>query len=308
MAKLSELVDGTTLLNLPAADRAKYQEQTDGTFKLVGDPTPSAETDEKQLALVIKSRDYEALPDEFKPYYTNKYADLDGNPVKDGTFKLRGFEDTTALKNALGHVKAERDLVRDKLKEYDGFDATELKSLREMSVKLKKDQELQRSEFDRQFTEAAEQYKTEIQLQKKENELLRRDLSEALIRKQAAIDVGRAGGTPELLLPHIEDHAEMRQVDGRNVAVVIGDDGKPRLRKGATQATDFLPIADYVEELRGDERFAGAFPASGASGGGATNRGQTAPSGDAPATVSKHDLKAIGLHADSIAAGKTKVV
>jgi hypothetical protein len=197
-------------------------------------------------------------------------------------------------------------MAREKLAKFDGFDADELTRLKQVSADLKKESELQRSEFDKQFTEAAEGYKSQIKLEQDEKAVLRRDLQEALIDKQAAIDVNNHGGSAELLLPHISKRAEMRQVDGRNVAVILGEDGKPRLRKGATQATDFLPISEYVEELKEDERFAVAFPSSGASGGGATPPGPT--NSGAPATVSKHDLKAIGLHADSIAKGETKVV
>jgi len=207
----------------------------------------------------------------------------------------------------VGHVRGERDILRDKLKAFDGFDADELARLRAEQKKIETEKDLERTNFEKQYAEVTETYKTEAKLKDDRIGALERDLTESLIENQAARDITLAGGSAELLLPHVKNHTQMREIDGRNMAVVIGDDGKPRLKKGATIATDFLPIADYVEELKEDRRFAGAFSGSGASGGGATNSGGVTSTG-APATVSKQDLKAIGKYADSIAKGDTKVV
>jgi hypothetical protein len=296
--KLSQLVDATGLAKLAQADQAKYEQAEDGTYKLVGDATPASEAD-PTLPAVLDEAGFKALPEAVQPFYETQ---------EDGSFKLRGHEDVRALKNTVGHVRGERDILRDKLKAFEGFDADELKRLRAEQGKIEKEKELERSEFERQYAEVTEQYKTEAQLKEDRIVALERDLTEALIERQAALDISQAGGSAELLLPHVKNHTQMREIDGRNRAVVIGDDGKPRLKKGATKATDFLPIADYVEELKEDRRFAGAFSGSGASGGGATNSGGGVTSTGAPATVSKQDLKAIGKWSKSIAKGDTKVV
>jgi hypothetical protein len=278
--KLSQLVDATGLAKLAQADQAKYEQAEDGTYKLVGDPTPASDAD-PTLPAVLDEAGFKALPEAVQPFYETQ---------EDGSFK------------------GERDILRDKLKAFEGFDADELKRLRAEQGKIEKEKELERSEFERQYAEVTEQYKTEAQLKEDRIVALERDLTEALIERQAALDISQAGGSAELLLPHVKNHTQMREIDGRNRAVVIGDDGKPRLKKGATKATDFLPIADYVEELKEDRRFAGAFSGSGASGGGATNSGGGVTSTGAPATVSKQDLKAIGKWSKSIAKGDTKVV
>ena len=297
--KLSPLADGTTFAALPTADQAKYEPQTDGTYKLTGDPTPAPPPDSSvALPLFASVAELKTVPEDVQKYYEQ---------VEDNKYQLRGFEDTSALKNALGHVRAERDMEREKLKKYDGFDADEFKRLQVVEEKVKKDAELARSDFDRQFTEASEQYKTEIKLRDEKIAVQNADLQQALIDTQATIDIAAAGGSPQLLLPHIRAHTEIREVNGRHRALVIGDDGTPRLRKGATQGTDHLPLADYIAELKEDKQFAGAFAGTGASGGGATPP-SGAVDGAAPATVSKHDPKAIGIHSKSIASGHTKVV
>jgi len=306
MEKLDQLIDSTALGKLPEADRAKYQAQEDGTYKLVGDPTPAVK-DEGALPLYVQTDELGKLPDVLRGFYTDKWEDVDGKPGDPGRWKLRGYEDTAALKNAVGHVRAERDMIRDKLKKYEGFDPDEFKRLKDMQSRLERERDLQRTEFDKQFTEASEQYKTEIKLREAEIDRLRTNLQKALIDRQAAIDISAAGGSPDLLLPHIRDRAKVHEVDGQYIAVVLGEDNKPRLRKGATRATDFLPIGEYIEELRDDKRFAGAFAGTGSSGSGAT-RGRDADYSGAPATISKHDLKAFGENVESIAAGKTKVV
>jgi len=306
MEKLDSLIDSHALARLNEADRAKYQEQDDGTYKLVGDPTPTVK-EEGALPLYVTMDELGKMPDVLRGYYTDKWEGSDGKPGEKGRWKLRGYDDTTALKNAVGHVRAERDMIRDKLKKFDGFDPEEYKRLQEVRARIEREKDLQRNEFDKQFTEASEQYKTEIKLREEQISRLQTNLQKALIDRQAAIDISAAGGSPDLLLPHIRDRAKVQEVDGQYIAVVLGEDGKPRLKKGATRATDYLPIGEYVEELKDDKRFAGAFAGTGSSGSGATT-GRDVDHSGAPATVSKHDMKAIGQYADAIAAGKTKVV
>lgn len=295
--KLSKIIDGTEFSRLSTADQAKYERQDDGTYKLMGDPTPSADVG-LALPLFANPDELTKLGEPMRKYYEE---------VQDGKFQLRGFEDVTALKNAVGHVRSERDLAREKLKAFEGFTAEEYQRLKEVEAKVKKEAELQRSEFDRQFTEASEQYKKMISDRDDRIKRMSRDLDSALIERQAAIDINAASGSTELLLPHIRSRAEVREIEGRHIAVILGEDGNPRLKKGANKATDFLPIRDYVEELKEDRRFAGAFSGTGTSGSGATPPGATRP-GDVPATVSRGDMRAIGEHAESIAKGLTKVV
>jgi hypothetical protein len=295
--KLSELIDSTAHGKLSTADKAKYDPQDDGTYKLTGDPTPAADTG-VALPLFANTKELTDVPDEVRKYYED---------LGDDKFQLRGFEDTTALKNALGHVRAEKELIKDKLKKFDGYDADEYKRLQGVEEKVKKEAELARSDFDKQFTDASEQYKSEIKLRDEKIAKQAEDLERALVDGQAALDIAAAGGSPELLLPHIRDHVKVKEVNGRHRALVIGDDGNPRLKQGATQTTDYLPLSDYVAELKEQKQFAGAFVGTGASGGGATPP-SGAVDGNAPATVSRDDLKAIGLHSKSIAAGHTKVV
>jgi hypothetical protein len=296
--KLSPLVDGTTFSTLTTADQAKYESQKDGTYKLTGDPTPAADVG-VALPLFANPKELGELPEDLHKYYEQ---------LEDDKFQLRGFEDTTALKNALGHVRAERDLERDKLKKFEGYDADEYKRLQAVEDKVKKQAEIDRTEFDRQFTEASEQYKGQIKLLEEKIGKQAADLERALIDGQATRDIVSAGGSPELLLPHVRDHMKVQEVNGQHKALIIGEDGTPRLKKGATQTTDYLPLSDWIEELKENKQFAGAFAGTGASGGGATPPSGTGVEGNAPATVSKDDLKAIGQWNKSIAAGHTKVV
>jgi hypothetical protein len=200
-------------------------------------------------------------------------------------------------------------MAREKLKKFEGFDPDEYRRLKEIGERLEREKDLQRSEFDKQYTEASENYKREISL--RDEAIAKKDaaLQKALIEGQAAIDITAADGEPELLLPHIKDRTQMQEVDGQYRAVILGEDGKPRLKKGATRATDFLSIRDYVDELKEDKRYAGAFSGTGSSGGGATQgRDTSGNSGASPATISRDDMRGFGVHAESIAKGKTRVV
>jgi hypothetical protein len=107
-------------------------------------------------------------------------------------------------------------------------------------------------------------------------------------------------------MPWIKSKSEVRLVNDQHLAVILGEDGAPRLKKGADKATDFLTIGEYVAELKDTDKWATAFSGAGASGAG-TEPGQTGGEGDAPAVIPRSDMKAIGIHAESIAKGKTKV-
>lgn len=306
MAKLSKLIDATVHRGLAAADQAKYEPQDDGYYKLVGEDTPAGDKDQA-LPLLVKADALEELPDNVRTYYDDAWKDVDGNAGPEGVFKLRGFEDTAPLKNALGRERAERALAKEKLERFEkmNVDPGELTELREMKDRLERENQLARTQFDKQFTEAADQYKNEIKVREDKVTVLERDLRKALIDDRAGMEVRLAGGTEEYLMPWIKDNSEVRLVDGKHTAVILGEDGGPRLKKGADKATDFLSYAEYVDELKQSEKWAAAFAGAGASGSGSEpgKPGDT----DAPAVIPSSDMQAIGIHAESIAKGKTKV-
>lgn len=307
MPKLSKLIDATTHRGLAAADQAKYQLQDDGHYQLVGDDTPAGDID-KSLPLFVKGDELDQLPDNVRVYYDQDWMDVDGKPGGEGVLKLRGFEDTSPLKNAYNRMKAERNLDKEKLERFENLnvDPDELVKLREMSQRLAQEKDLARSTFDKQFAEAADSYKSEIKVRDENILTLQKDLRKALIDDRAAMEVKLAGGTEEYLMPWIKSNSEVRLVDGTYRAVILGEDGGPRLKKGADKATDFLSYAEYVDELKQTEKWSAAFQGAGSSGAG-TEPGRLAGETDAPAVVPKSDMRAIGVHAESIAKGKTKV-
>lgn len=134
-----------------------------------------------------------------------------------------------------------------------------------------------------------------------------REVSKLLIDSEAMrlLD-GKA--SVELLLPIIQGATKVvRDADGKSSVVVLDHNGNPRI-SGAPGSTANMTLAELVETMRNDKRYAPAFYGSPASGSGATG-GAT---GNAPAagvrTVKRGDAAAKAANLDGIASGKVVVV
>jgi hypothetical protein len=251
----------------------------------------------------------------------------------DGSYRLEvspsgGFEfaDTRGLKAALQNERAER-----------GKAAAGLKSLTETvgdldvaaaRAALEKVAEMKDWDPEKKLAEAKAQFEGQLTSKfdnerkalttKHAEEIKARDaamtaalgqLQSELIASAAVSAISAAGGSVELLLPIVEKTTRMKAgEDGRYHAEVVDQSGTPRLspKSGSTAP---MSVAELVEELRGDEKFARAFDGSGAKGSG-SSRSSGAGAGGAPAgskSVSRKDLDGMGANLEGIAAGKVSV-
>ncbi|MCB2186489.1 MAG: hypothetical protein KQJ78_08735 [Deltaproteobacteria bacterium] len=85
---------------------------------------------------------------------------------------------------------------------------------------------------------------------------LRAALEQELIDTEAQRAITRAGGSPELLLPHVRQRLKVFEEEGRFVVRPVDQSGEPRL---GADGRPWSGAGDLLEELRRSEGFAPAF-------------------------------------------------
>ena len=156
---------------------------------------------------------------------------------------------------------------------------------------------------------------TEMDTQKLLVENVMGQLQNNLVDAAATKAIQEAGGSIELLLPHVKGQVQMRQVGDTYVAEVVNSDGVARVAGSAGTA---MTIPQLVEEMKGKDSFGAAFVGTGQSGSGAgtgESAGKTNSAGSgneggkvAAGEVSASDQTAVNNSLESIAKGDTKVV
>jgi len=217
------------------------------------------------LKAVLESLD--DVPDGVRDFYVEK----DG-----GGFRLdvEGVEtkgEVHGLKSALEKQKRETQRAKELLssipEDLDGRLA-ELEQLRQEKAEQEQKKAEEAGEWETLKAHLVEEHKKK--LDERDARLAERDKKlDRLLRENVARDaVAKRKASTKLLLPHIMAQTRLQMVDGEERAVVIGDDGKVRYSEGDALMT----IDDLVNEMGKDPEFEGAFPASDATGGGASGR------------------------------------
>ena len=104
-------------------------------------------------------------------------------------------------------------------------------------------------------------------------------LHNQLVIGSAIAAIVEEGGNPNLLTPIVTQHLRVREEGNNFFAEVVDSSGTPRI--GGTKDGVSVPMTakQLVAELKKDARYAGAFSAGKASGGGADGASQSGKSG-----------------------------
>lgn len=108
-------------------------------------------------------------------------------------------------------------------------------------------------------------------------------------------------GNSALLMPLLLPELDVQVVDGRQVTVVKGPDGKPRYR---TTDNTLFTVEDRLKELRAKPEYGGAFLGPAASGTGSDARSGAAGTGQ---VIARSDEKGILANLGKIAKGEITV-
>ncbi|HKX32090.1 MAG TPA: hypothetical protein VJ302_30670 [Blastocatellia bacterium] len=200
---------------------------------------------------------------------------------KDGKFYLKVDGDADSVFPGLAAAKkqllAEKKAVEDRLKAYEGIDPERARQLMTDAEKLEADKLKAKGDWDARETQLKGQLAADLQKReqhfsgeaekwKTREALLMGALEENLIGAQATAAIVAAGGSPELLLPHVIKLAKLFEEDGKFAARVVDEKGAPRI---ANVKGDPFTMTHLVDELKANPVFGRAFAASPAGGSGA---------------------------------------
>lgn len=206
---------------------------------------------------------------EYKQRDDGKYV-LDVTPV--GTLAL---QDVSGLKSAHQKDKGELQELKSKLQAFDALGdpdkaaaaIKEFERLKELNPEGKAKEAFLAKEKALTDSHNSEKGKLESRIAR-----LTTQLEKRLVRVEAnrVLDSKYHGASVELLMPHIESRARMRQIDDENYAAAVFDEhGKERfaVHDGTTVN---MTIEDLIDEMAAQKPFQPAFPAKGGSGSGAS--------------------------------------
>lgn len=176
-------------------------------------------------------------------------------------------QEVSGLKRNADSILSEKKKLADQLKQFDGVDPEEYRTLKQKMQEIEQKQLQGETDPDKLLQKLEEKYRPQIEAKDKELERIKANWIEDR-RKNAISDaVSKHGANPHTMPRFLDGFVEAIDKDGEVVLSVLSDDGTPILGEDGKP----MSVSAFVESLKGKEEYAGLFPPSGLSGGGATN-------------------------------------
>lgn len=245
----------------------------------------------------------EGVPEQFHELYQQK---------DDGKYRLdvAGVEfpeDVQGLKSALEKERVAKKEAEKRLSSFADIDLDEYHALRADKDKREEELAAKRGEFDKLLTKKDEQHRKTLSEKDAALEALSAQLDKLIREDEAIRALGRADADVDLLLPHaLARTGVVVDDDGKRRAIVLNDDGAPRLNDDGNEMT----ISELVAEMEKDDRYKAGFGSGLRSGGGSAARSSAGRAKSSPvgpdadldtklAYIEKHGLagykEALGL-------------
>lgn len=182
-----------------------------------------------------------------------------------------GIEDVSGLKNTLSKEMTKRkefEKIASKFKDIDPDKAREaISKLDEFATfdPTKEADKIAQAKVEAVRSQLVDKHSKEMAALLDRNGQQTKAIENLLIDQAATVALTSAKGSVELLLPHVQRHARVREVDGRYVVEIVDKDGNVRIgdAKGTPMTLDGL-----VHELKQSEQFGRAFDGTGQGGSG----------------------------------------
>lgn len=175
----------------------------------------------------------------------------------------------TGLHKAMETEREARKKLEGQVKQFEGVDLDEVKSLMEERRKVEEEKARAAGDFEKLLQQERDKFASELAKRDEGANGLKKSLEEALIDSAATKAIAKYEGDAELLLPHVKASTKLVEANGKYVAVVLDEKGEARLAPDAKTATDYMGVEHLIGGWKEQGKFAGAFAGTGASGGGA---------------------------------------
>ena len=199
------------------------------------------------------------------------YVEKDGIYILD-VAPVNGFslENVVGLKSSLSKERENAKSAANQLKSFDGLDADDA---RNALTKLGEMNDWTPDDKVKELMEAREKqlfgkHSNEMTAVNGQLTNVTTQLENQLIRNAAIEAITAQKGNVELLLPHIEKQTRMEMNGDKFSAVVVDDNGAPRVSM-QTGSVANMSIPELVESMKASDSYSPAFAGSGAAGSGA---------------------------------------
>jgi hypothetical protein len=181
------------------------------------------------------------------------------------------LEDVSGLKTALGKERTTRENLERQVVKFKDLDP---EKAREALAKLaefenidptKEADKIANTKFEAAKRQLLEKHAAELQTIKDREGHLTRTVEGLMVDQVATAALAEAKGSVELLLPHVQRHTRVKEIDGKFKVEVVDAEGNARIANGKA---DPMTIKDLVAEMKASETFGRAFDASGQTGSG----------------------------------------
>lgn len=181
------------------------------------------------------------------------------------------LENVEGLKSALSKERGKREQLERDVVKYKDLDPdkaraalTELEELRAIDPTKEADK-IANTKFEAAKTQLLEKHTGEVKGLNDRIGYLSSTVESLMVDQVATAALAEAKGSVDLLLPHVQRHTRVKEVDGRFMVEVVDAEGNARIAdaKGSP-----MGIKDLVAEMKSSETFGRAFEASGQQGSG----------------------------------------
>jgi hypothetical protein len=232
--------------------------------------------------------------------------DLNAPEVKElieAAAKKLADEQSVGLKANRDEILAEKKRLEKKLRDLDGVDPEEFRALKAAAEEAEKKKAAAEGNWKQLEQQLIDRHTKELGKRDVREKALTAALEEELIDAAATRALASEKGAVDLLLPHVAAQMAVVEEDGRFVAVVVDDNGTPRLSENG-KAGSRMTVNELVQEMKANERFGRAFEGTGASGSGAA---KSEAGGGTVRVIPSGDDKAFLANLDKIAKGEVTV-
>lgn len=274
------------------------------------------------LLAIIGQEGFDALTEQEQAHYGEK----DGNFFLDvGPAEGLELADTTGLRSALQSERQNNAALKKEnqtiLTTYAGIDDPEkaLEAIGKMdeianwnpdekTAQMKQEFEAQVTDkHNKELDTVKVKLTGELTVVQKKLDARSAQLRDSLVRTKASALLAEKEieGNPNLLLPYIEKHIRMKELDDDTFETEVVDDNGTPLISTAPGSTAPMTMREFVMDLKSKPEFGGAFKGTGAAGSGGGSS-EVAPAG-AQKVISATGGPITGQSIADIASGKTLV-
>jgi hypothetical protein len=249
------------------------------------------------------------LPEALKEFYVEK----DGKFILDA----EGVEDVSGLKSALSKERTARATAETKLNASEAKvrafteagitdpvqTAESLKKLAELSSfdPNKEAEKIAETKYLAREKQLIQKHQAEVDGAIKKAEKVFVQLKTVMVDAVATKAIADAKGAVELLLPHIQNRARLREDGERFFVEVLDEAGNPKI---GDSSGNLQTIDQLVAEMKASSVFGRAFEASGASGSGGPGDGGRPKGSTSSKTMTREALAKGGANLEDLISGK----